>query len=154
MKKFVVILAAFAVVSLIAAVAQSSGSTMYVAVKKAEVRASTGFFTQVRGTLDMGSQVTVVQAGEKWTEIRSAGPALSGWIASAALTGRKVISSGHTVRAGEVAMAGKGFSGEIEQLYREGENLDYSSVDAMESFEVPPRDLYAFLAEGHLTTGE
>lgn len=153
MKKYLFILTAF-IVSLIAAAAQVSDGTMYVAVKKADIKASTGFFAPVRGTLDMGTQVTVVQARDKWTEIRSANPALAGWIASAALTGRRTISSGYTPRAGEVAMAGKGFSGEIEQLYREGETIDYSPVDAMESFEVPARELYAFLAEGHLTTGE
>jgi hypothetical protein len=51
-------------------------------------------------------------------------------------------------------MAGKGFSGDIEQLYRKGEELDYSAVDAMESFTIPEQELYTFLIEGHLTTGE
>jgi hypothetical protein len=51
-------------------------------------------------------------------------------------------------------MAGKGFSGEVEQIYREGEQLDYSPVDAMESFTVPEEELYTFLAEGRLSTGE
>jgi hypothetical protein len=53
-----------------------------------------------------------------------------------------------------MAMAGKGFSGEIEQIYREGEKLDYSPVDAMESSTVPEQELYAFLVEGRLATGE
>jgi hypothetical protein len=151
MKKTLVILILF-VVSLIAA--QTTGSTMYVAVKKADVKESTGFFAPVRGALELGNPVTVVRVRDKWTEIRSANPALSGWVISAALTGRRVISSGYTPRAGEVAMAGKGFSGEIEQIYRAEEKLDYSPVDAMESFGVPESELYAFLTEGHLATGE
>ncbi|MDR0602281.1 MAG: hypothetical protein LBG42_07850 [Treponema sp.] len=134
--------------------AQTPGTTMYVRIKKADVRASMGFFASSRGTLEAGSPVTVIQARDKWTEIRSASPVLSGWIASAALVDRKVIPSGYTLKAGEVAMAGKGFSGEIEQIYREGEKLDYSPVDAMESSTVPEQELYAFLAEGRLALGE
>jgi hypothetical protein len=153
MKKFLFALTVF-ILALIVIEAQSPGSAMYVAVKKADVKASAGFFTPVRGTLEFGSPVTAVRAGGKWTEIRSANPALSGWIASAALTGRRVLPSGYTPNAGEVAMAGKGFSGEVEQLYREGENLDYAPVDAMESSIVSGEELYTFLTEGHLATGE
>jgi uncharacterized protein YgiM (DUF1202 family) len=153
MKKFLFFLVVCTTV-LIALTAQSSGSTMYVGVKKADVRSSTGFFASLRGTLELGAPVTVLRSREKWAEIRSANPALSGWVASAALTGRRVSASGFTPGAGEVAMAGKGFSGEVEQIYREGEQLDYSAVDAMESFTVPEGELYTFLAEGRLTTGE
>jgi uncharacterized protein YgiM (DUF1202 family) len=153
MKKFLFVVTIF-ILSLIAAAAQAPGGVMYVAVKKADVRASAGFFSPVRGTLDLGTAVTAVQSDGKWTEIRSANPALSGWIASAALTGRRVRPSGYALKAGEVAMAGKGFSGEVEQIYREGEDLDYSPVDAMESFAVSGEELYAFLAEGHLAAGE
>jgi uncharacterized protein YgiM (DUF1202 family) len=153
MKKILFVLTVF-IVSLIAAAAQTPGSTMYVAIKKADVKASAGFFAPVRGTLDLGTPVTVLRTDDKWTEIRSANPALSGWVASTALTGRRVSSSGYTPRAGEVAMAGKGFSGEIEQIYREGEGLDYSFVDAMESSVVPEGELYAFLVEGYLVKGE
>jgi uncharacterized protein YgiM (DUF1202 family) len=153
MKKHLFVLMVFAM-SLSAVAAQTPGSTMYVAIKNADVRASAGFFASVRGTLSLGSPVTVVRAGAKWMDIRSVNPALSGWIASTALTNRRVIFSGHTPRVGEVAMAGKGFSGEIEQIYREGEELDYSSVDAMESFTIPDQELYKFLVEGRLITGE
>jgi uncharacterized protein YgiM (DUF1202 family) len=153
MKKYLLVLTV-CIVPLSAAAAQTPGSTMYVAIKNADVRASTGFFASVRGTLGLGSLVTVVRAGTRWMDIRSANPVLSGWIASAALTSRKVLSSGYTFRDGEVAMAGKGFSGEIEQIYREGEELDYSLVDAMESFTIPDQELYKFLIDGRLTTGE
>jgi hypothetical protein len=153
MKKFLFALTVF-ILSLIVTEAQSPGGAMYVAVKKADVKASTGFFAPVRGTLELGSPVTVLRAGPKWTEIRSAKPALSGWVAAAALTGRRVSSSGYTPNAGDVAMAGKGFSGEVEHLYREGEALDYAPVDAMESSLVSAEELYAFLSEGHLAAGE
>jgi hypothetical protein len=153
MKKFLLLWVVF-IAALNTVTAQSPGSTLYVGVKKADVKASTGFFASRRGTLELGTAVTVLRSREKWTEIRSANPALSGWVASAALTGRKVSASGYTPRAGEVAMAGKGFSGEVEQIYREGERLDYSPVDLMESFTVPEAELYAFLAEGRLAVGE
>jgi hypothetical protein len=153
MKKYLSVLTAFTV-SLITVTAQVPDKAMYVAIKKADVKASAGFFAPVRGTLDLGSQVMAVQARGKWTEIRPVTPALSGWVASAAPTGRKISSAGYIPRAGEMAMAGKGFLDEIEQIYREGEKLDYSPVDAMESFAVPEQELYAFLADGYLAKGE
>jgi hypothetical protein len=153
MKKFLLILTT-CIVSLITVAAQTPGATMYIMIKKADVRASAGFFTSSRGTLEQGSPVIVIQTRDKWTEIRSASPPLSGWIASAALTGKRLLPSGHTLKAGEVAMAGKGFSGEVEQIYREGERLDYLPVDAMESSSIPEQELYAFLVEGRLATGE
>jgi hypothetical protein len=153
MKKLLCLFIAF-IASLLVITAQTQGSTMYVTVKKVAVKSSTGFFASTRGTLEVGSTVTVLRAGDKWTEIRSASPALTGWIASAALTAKRISSSGQTLSTEEIAMAGKGFSGEIEQIYRQGEKSDYASVDAMESLVIPDGELYEFLTQGRLAAGD
>lgn len=128
------------------------GSTMYVAVKSVPVKSSTDFFASERGTLVYGNQVTVLQEKGKWVEVRSTQPALSGWMSSTNLTAKRIVSSkgATSASASELALAGKGFSKEIEQEYKKEDDLDYTAVDEMETQSVPAQDLKQFLTEGHL----
>jgi hypothetical protein len=140
-----------------AAAAQvSRGSTAYVTVKTIQVKSSTGFFAGNRGTLSYGAQVTVLQVNGKWAEVRSAGsPSITGWLASSNLTTRRInASSGGTrVSAGEIALAGKGFSEEMENAYKAGSDLNYADVDKIETLQVSQEDLQKFVTEGRLATG-
>jgi uncharacterized protein YgiM (DUF1202 family) len=117
------------------------------------VKSSTGFFARTLGNLTQGTVVTVLQVKGKWVEGRVS-PSLTGWIAGASLTTRRISASGRSASAGELALAGKGFSAEIEAAYREDENLDYSRIDAMEGITISPQELEAFLIEGRLSMGE
>ena len=63
------------------------------------------------------------------------------------------MSPNPTVTASEVAMAGKGFSPDMEMEYRKN-GLDYSMVDSMERITVPSDDLLRFITEGRLSRGE
>ena len=130
---------------------QSQGRTMFVAVNSAELKASTGFFANTVGTLPLGSTVTVVRESGKWTEIRAG--SLSGWVASASLTPRRVTGQGHSATVGEIALAGKGFSIETEVEYR-GNGLDFSEVDSMESLNISKEELLRFITDGRLSRGE
>jgi hypothetical protein len=128
---------------------------MYVAVKAAEVRGSTGFFSRTLGTLNPGDTVTVLRVEGKWMEVRTAGnPPLTGWMAAASLSSKRVTSSGRSISGGELALAGKGFSAEVEAAYREGERLDYTAIDRMEAQSIPSGELLQFLNEGRLARGE
>jgi hypothetical protein len=131
------------------------GKIMYVAVKDAEVRESTGFFSKTLGTLNPGDTVTVLRVEGKWMEVRTAGnPPLTGWMAAASLSAKRVTSSGRSVSGGELALAGKGFSAEVEAAYRDGERLDYTAIDRIEARKIPPEELRRFLNEGRLAEGE
>ena len=51
----------------------------------------------------------------------------------------------------EVALAGKGFTPEVESGYRaKHPEMDFAQVDKVESFEVDPATLQAFIKEGDL----
>jgi hypothetical protein len=51
----------------------------------------------------------------------------------------------------EVALAGKGFTPEVENSYRaKHPEMDFAQVDRVESFKVPPAKLQAFIQEGEL----
>jgi uncharacterized protein YgiM (DUF1202 family) len=135
--------------------AQSMGSTMYVTVKSADLRTSPRFFSDVRGAIPKGTAVTVLRPGDNWVEVASSeNKALRGWLPASALSSRRVVSSAREASAEEVAMAGKGFSAEVEEIYKSSLNADYSAVDAMEELTVSGGELYSFLSGGRLETGD
>ncbi|MDR0455987.1 MAG: hypothetical protein LBH20_04805 [Treponema sp.] len=131
--------------------AQTDRNTRYVAVQTAVVKDSTGFFAKEVGNLPLGTAVTLVRDDGKWAEVRAGN--LAGWVASASLSARRVVASNSTVTASEVALAGKGFSPDMEMEYRKS-GLDYSAVDSMEKIVVPANDLLRFITEGRLARGE
>jgi len=133
----------------------TSGSTAWVSAKKADIKSSTGFFASTKGSLALGDQVSVLQVNGKWAEVRSAAnTSLSGWVAASNLSSRKIVSSGTTASANEVALAAKGFNQEVEDAYKTKGALNYADVDKTEAITVSQDDLYKFVTEGHLNKGE
>jgi uncharacterized protein YgiM (DUF1202 family) len=141
---------------LTALTAQTRGSTMYVAVKEADVKSGTGLLAEKRGTVVYGEQVTVLQGDNKWSEIRSAGQsAISGWVATSALTSKRIVAgAGASASASDIALAGKGFSARTEQTYKSAGSLNYTQVDRMEAETVSNEVMYDFLTQGQLKTGD
>ena len=82
----------------------------------------------------------------------------SGWIHESALTPKRVVlSSGaedaraQSVGSEEVALAGKGFSKEVEAEYKKGNSqIDYTWVDWMVQQTVSNDQLVQFLKQGDL----
>jgi uncharacterized protein YgiM (DUF1202 family) len=125
---------------------------MYVAVKNADIKSSTGVFAGKVGALGLGDAVTVVRANGKWVEVK-AKDSLSGWVALSNLSSRRVTGSGYSASAGEIALAGKGFSPETEKEYR-ASGLDYAAVDDMEAINIPTTELQKFVEDGRLAEGK
>jgi hypothetical protein len=132
------------------------GGTVYVMAKTIELKSSTGFFGETRGTLVYGSQAVVLQINGKWAEIQSAAnSSLKGWTASSNLTAKRIVPGGSGSAAStEIALAGKGFSEEVEDIYKVDGKLDYSGVNKTEAATVSDRELHTFLNEGRLSLGE
>jgi len=130
---------------------QTGRTTRYVAVQAAALKDSTGFFAKELGQLPLGTEVTVIQDEGKWMQVKAGN--LNGWVASSSLSARRVTSSNANVAATELALAGKGFSPDMEIEYRKG-GLDYSTVDSMEKSSIPANDLLQFINEGHLSKGD
>jgi len=137
----------------ITAGAQSFGSTLYVSANTVTVRTSSGFFSSVLGTLGLGEAVTVQQNQGRWLVVRNAA-GLQGWApADAFSTRRRVPQSGSNVTVTEFALAGKGFTSDLEEILRADGELDFSVVDTMERRTISPEELRAFLREGRLAEG-
>ena len=155
MKKIMVFLIMTLVVSGVLCAQIRKGESAWVSSKTAALKASTWFFAETRGTLQMGDQVTVLQINGDWAEVKSAAnPSLTGWTAVTNLSSRRIVAAGTGASASEVALAGKGFNQEIENSYKSSGNLDYTGVDKTEAINVSPDDLYQFITEGRLRTGE
>jgi hypothetical protein len=133
----------------------SKGGTAWIAAKSAALKSSTWFFAGTRGTLQMGAQVTVLQINGSWAEVRSqANSSLSGWTAASNLSAKRILASGVGASASEIALAGKGFNQEVENSYKTQGDLNYTDVDKTEAITVPQEDLYKFVTDGRLITGE
>ena len=128
-----------------------AGGKRYVAVKTVALKSSNGFLASDVGNLSLGDEVTLMSDDGKWAKV-SAGN-LTGWVSSSSLSSRRVVASGSTASVSEVALAGKGFSPDVEIEYRKN-GLDYSMVDAMEKIVIPAAELERFVAEGRLARGE
>jgi len=155
MKKLAVLLVLFLLLTLSLYAQVKKGDTAWVSSKTLALKTSTWFFAGTRGTLQMGDQVSVLQVNGNWAEVRSSGNAsLSGWTAVTNLSTRRIVASGAAVTASEVSMAGKGFSQEVEDSYKTSGELNFDDVDKTETNSVSLDDLYKFVVEGHLVTGE
>jgi len=131
------------------------GDTVWVSSKSADLKSSTGFFANTTGSLQMGDKVTVLQVNGNWAQVSSAAnTSLSGWTALSNLSSRQIVSSGTGASASEIALAGKGFNQEVENSYKANGNLDYTDVDKTEAIKVSRDDLYIFVTDGRLVTGE
>jgi len=161
MKKVFVMLCLGLFVTATAIQAQArKGGTMYVAAKTIELKSSAGFFASVKGTLAYGAAVTVLQINGSWAEVRStANSSLSGWTASANLSAKRIVSGAATgaatgATASEVALAGKGFNQEVENVYKANGRLNYADVDRTEAQNVSKKELQDFISAGHLSQGD
>ena len=139
----------------LAASAAWAAQEMSVQVRDGQLRNRGSFLGTVVSTVAYGDRVTVNQTQAGWCEVSIAGK--TGWIHESALTPKKVVLASGTAdaRAGasgeEVALAGKGFSKEVEAEYKkQNKNVDYTWVDWMGRQTVPSEQLVEFLKQGDL----
>ncbi len=75
----------------------------------------------------------------------------SGWCQVLNLPGLITGTPVQQTSSDEVALAGKGFTPEVENGYRaKHPEMDFAQVDKVESFKVDPATLQAFIKEGDL----
>jgi hypothetical protein len=136
--------------------AQVHAEAMSVQVKQAPLRQMPTPFGRIVAKLAYGEQVEQTREQRGWVEVRSESRALSGWLHASALTDEEIeLSAGDSdanvgASSSEIALAGKGFSAEVESEYKRKRKLDYTWVDRMERIEVTDSRKQAFLDAGGL----
>jgi uncharacterized protein YgiM (DUF1202 family) len=137
---------------------------MSVTVKETPVRATPSYLGKILGTLKYADRVTVLDqpAGtpKGWLKVRGPDGKLQGWVSLSALQEKTIALKSGTedvaqgAATGEVALATKGFTEEVEKEYKQENKLDYTWVDRMEKFVVTSDQLTAFITQGGLLSAE
>lgn len=155
-----VVLFAAAFMLLAAGVTGAAQKQMSVTVKETQVRVTPGYLGKVLGTLVYGDRITLLDQPadtlKGWVKVLGPDKKLQGFVNLASLTEKQIAlaSSGgvqQSASSGDVALAGKGFNADVEAQYKQDQKLDYTWVDKMQGFQVPPEQVSAFLAQGGLT---
>lgn len=158
MKKIVCMLCVFVCAAALFAV--QNGETVYVAVKKATIKEGTGNFDKVIAQISYGDALIIEKASNKYHKVHKASdPSVVGWIPAASVTTKKIVASSKngkvSASADEIALAGKGFSEEVEKGYKNSnKKLNYSGVDQLESVKVSDASLRSFIEDGQLYGAE
>ncbi len=147
------------VVTLMLAMA-AAAAPMSVQVRQSPVRSTPSFLGPVVATLNYGDRVEVSSEQGAWMQVRtSAGKA--GWVHTSALTKKDVSMSAGGAATGtgassdELALAGKGFSADVEAQFRaQHQDVDFAWVDRMEKMRVDVDRMAAFLKTGGLSVAE
>ena len=131
--------------------------TMSVQVKEGQLRSTPSFLAEIVAKPAYGDRVEIVQDKGPWKKVAVRG--VQGWMHTSALTTKSIVLKAGTAAVptsatgSEIALAGKGFSEEIEKQYKSANrNLDYAWVDRMEKFNVTPEQMQAFLKQGNVIT--
>lgn len=131
--------------------------TFKVVQSKQQLYAEPNFSAKALGSVPDGTEVQIIQHTGEWYQVEYQGQ--QGWLPQQAFPAAKKLDlskllQGKAVKESktdEVALAGKGFTPEVEASYRQKHpNLNYAQVDQVEKFEVNPSQLQAFQREGGL----
>lgn len=134
--------------------------TMSIQVKEGQLRATPSHLGKIVARASYGDRVTVLEEKGDWKKVSAAGGKAQGWVHNTALTSKKIAlkagrsNVGSSVSGDEIALAGKGFSEEVESQYRKSnKNLDYTWIDRMEAMKVSPEQMEHFIDGGRLALG-
>jgi uncharacterized protein YgiM (DUF1202 family) len=139
-----------------AAAAPAKGSTITVQTLTAKLMKTPSFIGQTAARLVRGEHLRFEEARKDWYRVTTA-KKVTGWINRTSVVEKAVTLStrpgGGTGGAteDEVALAGRGFSKEVEEKYRqEHRELDFSHVDRIERLDFDTEALARFVLEGKL----
>jgi hypothetical protein len=130
--------------------------TLKVVKDKDCIRQQAQFFAKPVVTVKRGDQLQKLKVKGDWFQVEFQGK--KGWIHKAAVSSPTVrfstflgLGQAQAASTEEVALAGKGFTPEVEAGYRQKyPQMNYAAVDLVESFQVPDAQFQAFLKKGDL----
>ena len=101
-----------------------------------------------------GAELIVLETDGEWNFVQLSGkPDIKGWIKDSRTTTRK-LTARTSANAKEIALSGRGFSEEVENLYSNSENGNYKAVDEIESVQTDKDNLKKFIKDGNLNGGD
>jgi hypothetical protein len=145
---------------LVLALTALAAQQLSVQVRESHLRERPSYLGAAGSAVAYGTRVEVLTTRGPWRQVRTPS-GQTGWLHESALTDKKLsLESGDADAAvaadsDELALAGKGFSEEVERTYREGNRaVDYAWVDRMARWRVSPEESREFLDRGEITPHE
>ncbi len=145
---------------LLIALSAIAAQQLSVQVRETKLRQRPSYLGAATTALAYGTRVDVLETRGPWRHVRTES-GQTGWLHDSALTEKKLtLQSGDTDQAvtadgDELALAGKGFSEEVERSFREGnQGVDYRWVDRMSLWTVTPEQSRQFLDVGGIMPRE
>jgi hypothetical protein len=138
-----------------------AGETVKVKVQRTSLFDQPNFFSRTVATLQFGDELEMQEVVKDWAKVRFGKQ--KGYVHQSALTSTKVdmktmlFSSSSSAEASqdEVALAGKGFTPEVEKNYGKAHpEMNYALVDEIECFNIDPNSLRSFIQRGGLKVSE
>lgn len=140
------------------ALAGSIAGTRTVQVKESPLRAGPSFLGNPVGKVSYGDKVSVLVTRSGWVEVTSPS-GQRGWVHASALSEKRIAMESGTGKVGtgastdEIALAGKGFSQQVEDEYKSTRAISFEPVDQMEKRRASRDDLLRFVEKGGLGKG-
>ena len=139
---------------LVAAAAWAAAESVSVVVRKASVRRDRQFYAPTIAEASLGESFAVLAREKGWVKVGT--KAGEGWLHESAVTAKKVEvssrgTSGGAVADEDIALAGKGFTPQVESEYRKkNPDANFAAVDRMEKLGAGEQAVAAFMREGNL----
>ncbi|MEN6509258.1 MAG: SH3 domain-containing protein [Smithella sp.] len=137
--------------------AAEAQKSMTVQVREGQLRSTPSHFGKITAKTYYGDRVTVLEEKGDWKRVSVEDGKVQGWMHDSALIGKRTVLKAGRSRAGtsvsqdEIALAGKGFSEEVEKEYRKNNaTLDYAWINRMETIVISPRQMENFIEDGRL----
>ncbi|MDD4356251.1 MAG: SH3 domain-containing protein [Smithellaceae bacterium] len=131
--------------------------SMTVQVQEGQLRTTPSHFGKITAKTYYGDRVTVLEEKGDWKRVSVENGRGQGWMHDSALTSKQTVlragrsQAGTSVSHGEIALAGKGFSEEVEKEYRKNNtNLDYAWINRMETIRISSGQMENFIKDGRL----
>ena len=137
-----------------------AGRIVKVSVQKSTLFEEPRFFSKALTSVKYGDKLEMLDEHKDWVYVDFQGE--RGWIHESSLSIPKfslgaifVGSSSSTASEDEVALAGKGFTPEVERGYEKSHpEMNYNLVDQIEGYDVETASLYDFIRGGSLNVAE
>jgi len=151
-----ILAALFACVALLV-VAVDAGDSLFIQVRESELRSAPGFLSQIVAELTLGDELTFAAERAGWYQVSLIETGEAGWVHGGSVRENKETTlqlagegTTRTVSSREIALAGRGFSQNMEGEYGAENDLDFSKVDELEARRVNPQEIVDFVLEGKL----
>ena len=141
----------------IAVIAMEAGQAVFVQTRDAELRAAPGFLSPIVERLDFGAELAYAAERSGWYQVTSVETEVSGWVPRASVQENRRTelqlsgqSGTRTLTSREIALAGRGFSENLERELAADGKADFAPVDELEAAAVDAEAILAFIRDGSL----